>query len=457
MAYLNRKVKVHFIGIGGIGMSGLAEILIHLGHEVSGSDLNSNQTTKKLTNLGAEIFLGHSADNIKDATIIVFSSAIKEDNPEIINAKSKNIPLMKRAEMLAEIMRLKKGIAIAGTHGKTTTTSLLSTILEESSYDPTYLIGGVVSNLKGHAKVGNGEWIVAEVDESDGTFLLFDPIMSVITNIDLDHMDFYHSEENLINSFKKFANRIPFYGVCAINGEDERLCSILSEMKRPYLTFGFSENFDFCASNIIYKHGKAMFDLLLRGKKVACIKLNLPGDHNILNALGAISIAHSLEIGFDQISKSIQKFDGVGRRFQNIYANKEFQIIDDYAHHPTAIAATINAARKIAPEKELIVLFEPHRYSRTKDCWDRFLHCFNNGDKLFLLDVYPASEKPISGITSERLKEDINKLHPSFANTLKSDDDIIGLINQFKEQNTIILTLGAGTISSRMKEIVGLI
>ncbi|MBT6325032.1 MAG: UDP-N-acetylmuramate--L-alanine ligase, partial [Bdellovibrionales bacterium] len=347
--------------------------------------------------------------------------------------------------------------AIAGTHGKTTTTSLLSTILEESSYDPTYLIGGVVSNLKGHAKVGNGEWIVAEVDESDGTFLLFDPIMSVITNIDLDHMDFYHSEENLINSFKKFANRIPFYGVCAINGEDERLCSILSEMKRPYLTFGFSENFDFCASNIIYKHGKAMFDLLLRGKKVACIKLNLPGDHNILNALGAISIAHSLEIGFDQISKSIQKFDGVGRRFQNIYANKEFQIIDDYAHHPTAIAATINAARKIAPEKELIVLFEPHRYSRTKDCWDRFLHCFNNGDKLFLLDVYPASEKPISGITSERLKEDINKLHPSFANTLKSDDDIIGLINQFKEQNTIILTLGAGTISSRMKEIVGLI
>jgi len=281
--------------------------------------------------------------------------------------------------------------------------------------------------------------------------------MSVITNIDLDHMDFYQSEENLITSFKKFANRIPFYGICAINGEDERLCSILSSMKRPYLTFGFNETFDFCASNITYELGKATFDLLLSGKKVMSIKLNLPGDHNILNALGAISIAHSLEIGFDQISKSIQKFEGVGRRFQTIYTNKEFQIIDDYAHHPTAIAATISAARKIAPKKDLLVLFEPHRYSRTKDCWDKFLHCFNDGDKLFLLDVYPASEKPILGITSERLKEDINKLHPSFTVNIKSDNEIIDLINQFKEKNAVLLTLGAGTISSRMKEIVELI
>lgn len=312
-------VRVHFIGIGGIGMSGIAEILLTLGYEVSGSDCSDSSTTHKLQSLGAKIFIGHTGTNVDDATVVIYSSAIKHSNPEIVSAKENNIPLMRRAEMLAELMRLKKGIAIAGTHGKTTTTSLLATILQESQYDPTYIIGGIVDNLNGHAKVGKGEFLIAEADESDGSFLMLNPIMSVITNIDNDHLDHYGSEEELHGAFVEFANRVPFYGLCSLNFHDEKTKKLIKKMRKPWVTFGISdieEGADFEAKNIRYKGTTVRFDIYHKGEFGSEIVLAIPGEHNVLNALGAISIAYNMGLTFDEISTSIAKFNGVGRRFK---------------------------------------------------------------------------------------------------------------------------------------------
>ena len=331
-------------------MSGIAEVLLSMGYKVSGSDVNLSSSLEKLEKLGAEIFLGHQAQNVEGATTVVYSSAISSTNPEVVYSKEKNIPLMRRAEMLAELMRLKKGIAIAGTHGKTTTTSFLATILHESRLDPTYIIGGIVHNLKGHAKIGSGEFLVAEADESDGSFLLLNPVMSIITNIDHDHMDFYKSEENLLASFKSFANKIPFYGICAINGHDKNLMEIRKGLKKPCVTFGIGDEgsaFDYEARNVsISSDTLTSYDLYFRGVKKVRIQMTLPGRHNILNSLGAIALAHNLDVDFALIARSIRKFNGVGRRLQQLFKDKSFEILDDYAHHPTEISTTLKAVKE---------------------------------------------------------------------------------------------------------------
>jgi UDP-N-acetylmuramate--alanine ligase len=358
---------------------------------------------------------------------------------------------MRRAEMLAELMRLKYGLAIAGTHGKTTTTSFLATILEESKYDPTYIIGGVVKNLEGHAKVGNGEFLVAEADESDGSFLLLNPIMSAVTNIDLDHMDHYGDEETLLESFKQFVNKVPFYGLNALNAHDERLMAMIPDIKKPWVTYGINIKADFEARNVRYITNIAKYDLYHRGEKAIEITINIPGEHNILNSLGAISLAYNMGVSFEKIANSIVKFEGIGRRFQTLRVRNDFEVIDDYAHHPTEISTTLKTMKETRPEKKIVVVFQPHRYSRTKDCWDNFLHCFNYADEVYISPIYAASEKPIEGIDSDRLISDINRLHPKLVKKLSDIEEIGTLVSKYENEKVTLVTLGAGTIGRSIR------
>lgn len=444
-----QDISVHFIGIGGIGMSGIAEILLSLGYKVTGSDISESANVVRLRELGAKVFIGHKRENITDeTTVVVYSSAVNDSNPEMQQARENQIPIMRRAEMLAELMRLKRGIAIGGTHGKTTTTSFLATILQASNYEPTYIIGGIVSNLAGHAKVGSGEYLVAEADESDGSFLMLNPIMSVVTNIDLDHMDHYGSEDNLMASFEEFINKVPFYGLSSLNADDSRLMSLVPAIKKPVVTFGIKNKADYQATDIKMDGLSSEFDLIVGPENLGRIKINLPGKHNILNALGAISIAHKMGVPIDMIQSSIRSFENVGRRFQLLYKNDKVEILDDYGHHPTEISSTLGTLKEIRDHKK-IAIFEPHRFSRTKDCWNEFLHCFNDVDELYMCPIYPASEEPIAGITSERLVEDINRLHPGLAKNieLKDLDSIIR-----SNENATIMTLGAGSIGRVIRE-----
>jgi UDP-N-acetylmuramate--alanine ligase len=452
---LNEAVKVHFIGIGGIGMSGIAEILLSLGYKVSGSDMSSSANTEKLKTLGAEVYIGHARENLEEVTVVVYSSAIDDTNPEYKRATEENIPIMRRAEMLAELMRLKKGIAVAGTHGKTTTTSILATILEESRFEPTYVIGGIVENLDGHAKVGKGEFLVAEADESDGSFLLLNPIMSVITNIDFDHLDHYKTKENLIKAFEEFSNKVPFYGCCALNVHDEIVLSLIPKMKKPHLTFGILDegvSANIGARSIVMSPEGAEFELVIDGRGLGQVKLGLPGRHNILNALGAISMAFAMGVKEDLILSSIQKFKGVGRRLQKLYKKDDFELVDDYGHHPTEIKTTIKTMKDTRPDKEVVVFFEPHRFTRTRDCWNEFLHSFNDADRVFIAPIYPASEKAIEGITTERLIKDINKLHPGLCEEAPSIEKIGDVIEPFLGKKVAFLCLGAGAIGRKAKE-----
>jgi UDP-N-acetylmuramate--alanine ligase len=457
---LKKDVKVHFIGIGGIGMSALAEILLSLGYQVSGSDLVSSHTTERLKSLGAQIFITHQQEHMThDISVVVYTSAVNEQNPEMAEAKNRNIPLMKRAEMLAEIMRLKCGLAVAGTHGKTTTSSCLATILEEAGYDPTYIIGGIVRNLGRHAKVGEGDFLIAETDESDGSFLLLNPVMSVITNIDRDHMDYYETDEKLISAFEQFANKIPFFGICALNAHDEQLMKIQKRMRRPSVNFGIEGeqsfgHLDYAARNIVYSEHQTKFSLVHQGTPVVEIAISILGRHNILNALGAICLAHNAGLQFSEIAKAIAKFEGVARRLQLIHKDQKLEIFDDYAHHPTAVSSTLKTLRQMRDHAHLVLIFEPHRYTRTQDCWSSFLHCFNYADEVFLMPIYPASEIPIEGITTERLVADINQIHPGLCTYLETTDELKKILRKTYKDHTIIAALGAGSISRKVRDIL---
>ncbi len=452
---INKDLKVHFIGIGGIGMSGIAEVLLNLGYKVSGSDLNEGSTVAKLREMGADVFIGHARENIKDVQVIVFSSAINEENPEYQKARELNLPIIKRAEMLAEIMRLKYGVAIAGSHGKTTTTSFMATILNKLEFQPTYIIGGIVKNLGGHASMGSGELLIAEADESDGSFLYLNPIMSVITNIDNDHLDYYGTIENLQKAFVEFANKIPFYGKLAINAHDKTSCEMIKEIKRPFLTFGIEggeacvPNIDFVAKNITVEEDGTVFDLSFEGK-ITKFKISLFGDHNVLNALGAISISHELGASIEDIAKVIKDFEGVGRRLEVLYKDDKAIIIDDYAHHPTEINATIKSIKHRFPNKKLITVFEPHRYSRTKTFWHEFIDCFKDVDEAYISPIYAASETPIEYIDAEIMVKNINDKGTE-ATYIEDLDSLGKIFNKYKNQETVILTLGAGAISKKAR------
>jgi UDP-N-acetylmuramate--alanine ligase len=447
---IKKDTVIHFIGIGGIGMSGIARVLINLGYQVTGSDINEGDNVKKLRDMGARIHIGHKAENVKAADIIVHTSAVNIKNPEMIQAKVDDKPIIKRAEMLAELMRLKYGVAVAGTHGKTTTTSIISNIFEQAGLDPTHIVGGIVKNINTHAKLGTGEVLIAEADESDASFLLLNPIMAIVTNIDWDHLDFYGSKENLLNSFVEFINKIPFYGRVALNFDDSNITNLIQEVKKPYVSFGIrNTEAQYHARNLKHEIDGVSFEVFKRDEKLGDFKIHMWGTHNVLNSLGAIALAVEYGISVSDIQSGISSFAGVGRRLEKIENKYGLSIYDDYGHHPTEIFSTIKAVTEVTDH--VVVFFEPHRYTRTRDCWKEFLHCFNPAKKVFMLPIYPASEDQIPGISSNSLVEDINKIHPEKVELIEYEK-IDSTLNSL-DKNAIVLTLGAGPISRKIREI----
>jgi len=453
---INKSLKIHFIGIGGIGMSGIAQVLVNLGYCVSGSDINENENVLNLKEQGVTIHKGHDASNISGVQIVVYSSAINYDNPEFKTAIEQQIPIIKRAEMLAELMRLKYGIAIAGSHGKTTTTSFVSTIFEKCDQRPTCIVGGIVKNLGGQAVSGDSEYLIAEADESDGSFLFLNPIMSVITNIDNDHMDYYKTEDNIKQAFEEFANKIPFYGVVALNANDKNSSNLIGKLRKPHCTYGISkletyvDDVDFLAIDIKYSEEDTCFTLVHKEQKYpVCISLS--GDHNIQNALAAIAISHKVGLSLENVCRAISSFQGVGRRFEILFNNNKFVLVDDYGHHPTELKATINTAKTRYPNKKIVVVFEPHRFSRTKEFWNEFIDCFKDVEKAHLAPIYPASEKPIVGIDSKNL---VNSINEKFSNAqeLTNWGELEDLFETYENQDVVLLSMGAGSISKTTRE-----
>ncbi|WP_457574206.1 UDP-N-acetylmuramate--L-alanine ligase [Desulfolithobacter sp.] len=443
----NKTKHIHFVGIGGIGMSGIAELLLNLGYRVSGSDLNRSDITRKLEALGGIIHTGHAGAWVEGADVVVTSSAISADNPEVLAAREQQIPVIQRAEMLAELMRLKKyGIAVAGSHGKTSTTSLISTILTEAGLDPTVVVGGKVDNLGGNAKLGEGEFLVAEADESDGSFLKLSPVIEVVTNIDLEHLDYYRDLDHIKETFLEFIDLIPFYGVVICCLDDPNIASLLPRIEKRKITYGLTEQADLHAVRIEAGVGGSEFTVRYRGRELGRMRRNTPGRHTIYNTLAAVAVALELEIDFDVIARAMAGFAGVERRLQFKGKENDILVIDDYGHHPTEIRVTLDAVREGWPERRLVVLFQPHRYTRTAALFDEFTTAFHRADVLLLTDIYPASEEPIAGVDSEGLLAAIKRHGHRQAYYLPAGEELLQRLDQFVRPGDLLLTLGAGNI-----------
>ena len=444
---------IHFIGIGGIGMSGIAEILVQSGYLVQGSDIKESNNTKRLEKLGIEVFIGQRKSNILNAKIIVVSTAISKNNIELVEAKKIFLPIVHRAEMLGELMRLKQSIAIAGTHGKTTTTSLIAKMIEENGMDPTIINGGIISSLDSNARMGKGDWMVVEADESDGSFTKLNPTAAVITNIDLEHLDFHKNERNLELAFFNFLSSIPFYGFICLCTDHPRVQKLISKLEdKKVITYGLSANADVRATNIIYNNNKMNFTLSISNRRELEIRsyeieFSMIGIHNIQNALATIATGIELKIPIEKIKNTLKTFTGVQRRFQNVGNFKNTTIIDDYGHHPVEINAALAAARLLAPKNKIISIFQPHRYSRIKDLFNDFCSCFNDADYVFLLDVYPAGEEPLKGFESTDLKNGLLKYGHKNVSYIESKKALIRETLKIISPNDIIICLGAGSIT----------
>lgn len=441
---------IHFVGIGGVGMSGIAEVLWNLGYEVTGSDLRETEVTRRLRGIGIRIFLGHAEENVDAAHVVVVSSAVSQDNPEVLAAKKHIIPVIPRAEMLAELVRLKYGILVAGAHGKTTTTSLISTVLGHGGLDPTIIIGGKLKGIGSNARLGRGEFLVAEADESDGSFLKLSPTIAVVTNIDREHMDFFRDMETLKEAFLSFINKVPFYGLSLICNENRNLRELIPGIHRRFLTYGFSDSSDIYAAEIERAFMSTSFEVIYRQDPIGRFTLPLPGSHNILNALACIGVAAELKIGTEKIKEALQTFSGIQRRFEFKGEVKGIRVYDDYGHHPTEIAATITAARENMRYKHdkgrLFVIFQPHRFSRTADLLDAFPAALAGPDVLLLLDIYPAGERPIEGINSALLQEKIRSAGNGLSIYHPDREDALRYIVSEMRSGDILLTLGAGDV-----------
>ena len=435
---------MHFIGIGGIGMSGIAEILINLGYEVSGSDLRESEQTSRLRQMGATIYIGHYSSNIHDYHVVVTSSAIKPNNPEIVEAVNRKIPIIHRSEMLAEIVRLKHGIGVAGTHGKTTTSSLLAYVLFHGGFNPTSVIGGKVLNFGSNAQVGEGEYIVFEADESDGSFLKLLPTIGVVTNIDADHLDHYKYFEGLKEAFLTYMNNIPFYGYSVVCIDDHSIEELLPRVERPYVTYGLSAGADFRAQDLRIVDGRTVYSCYYKEEKLGDVTLSLLGEHNVVNSLSVVAVALELGVPFPLIAEGIARFKGVGRRLEHIGEINGITVIDDYGHHPTEVRATLEALKNL--DRRLVVVFQPHRYSRTKLLCDEFGQAFPMADVLMLTEIYAAGEEPMEGVNSELLKEAISRHEQKNVDIISSFDEIPDRIASVIKEGDIVLTLGAGDI-----------
>ncbi|GFM36671.1 UDP-N-acetylmuramate--L-alanine ligase [Desulfovibrio psychrotolerans] len=437
--------RVHMVGIGGSGMSGIAEVLLNLGYEVAGSDLSDGPVVRRLKNLGAEIFIGHGSQNVTDAQVLVRSSAVKDDNPEVVAARAKSIPIIPRAEMLAELMRLRTGIAIAGTHGKTTTTSLTAAIFDAAQTDPTVIIGGRLNAYGANARLGEGKFLIAEADESDGSFLCLLPIMTVVTNVDRDHMDFYADQQEIDDSFTQFMNSVPFYGTNVVCGDDPGVRRLLPKVKRPVITYGFGKENDIRAE-VIACAEVSHFRIIVRGKDIGEVRLSQPGRHNILNALGAVGV--SLEAGIEPAAclEGLSGFTGVGRRFERKGERNGVLVVDDYGHHPAEVAATIATARQCYPSRRLVVAFQPHRFSRTQALFGEFCKSFEGVDKLLLTEIYPASEAPIPGVSGQSLAQGIRQVSNTDVLYCQDFAAVSQALPDVLQPGDLFITLGAGNI-----------
>lgn len=456
---MRRINRIHFIGIGGVGMCGIAEVLLNQGYKISGSDIKSSATTQRLQNLGMDIFIGHAEENIVDVDVVVVSTAVNESNPEVITAREQRIPIVRRAEMLAELMRYRHGIAVAGTHGKTTTTSLLASIFAEGELDPTFVIGGRLNSAGTNAKMGTSRYLVAEADESDASFLHLQPMVAIVTNIDADHMETYENDfSRLKKTFVEFLHNLPFYGLAVMCTDDPVVEEILPEVSRPVITYGVNEEADYRAENIRQDGMYTRFTAKRpEGFNDLEVSLNMPGHHNVLNALACIAVATDEGISDEAICNALDKFEGVGRRFQRLgdveVKDGTAMLVDDYGHHPREVKAVISAIRDGWPDKRLVMIYQPHRYSRTRDLYEDFVEVLSEVDVLLLLEVYAAGEEPVAGADSRSLCRSIRqrgRIDPVF---VSDKDAVADILTDILQANDLLLTQGAGDITALAHEL----
>ena len=450
---------IHFVGIGGIGMSGIAEVLANLGFRVTGSDQKKSEVTARLEELGCEVTEGHAAENVGDAHVVVRSTAVRDNNPEIIEARRRSIPVIPRAEMLAELMRMKPyTVAVAGSHGKTTTTSMVATVLGTAGLDPTFVVGGIVRSYRSNARLGKSELMVVEADESDRSFLMLTPMIAVVTNIDREHMDYYHDMEDVRKCFGDFVNKVPFYGAAVLCLDDPHVQAVIPKVERRRITYGLSAQADISAHEITYDHSFGSSFTVWRGIDVlGRVSLKVPGKHNVYNSLAAIVVGLELDVPFEKIAEALGEFTGADRRFQFKGDEKGITVVDDYGHHPTEIKATLSAARIGAPNRRIVVLFQPHRYTRTADLMDEFASAFNNADVLLVTDIYAASEIPIEGINAEVLTGRIKSYGHKNAEYI---GDLIGAAEKLADivrEGDLVITLGAGSVHRAGDQLLGLL
>ena len=443
---MRRKVQaIHFVGIGGIGMSGIAEVLLNLGYKVTGSDLNETDITQRLASLGACIFKGHAAANLAVADVVVTSTAVRPDNPEVLAAHERGIPVIPRAEMLAELLKMKFSIAISGSHGKTTTTSMISTVLASGGLDPTMVIGGKLDSIGSNAKIGDGEIIVAEADESDGSFLKLSPCIAVITNIDREHLDYYRDIEEIKAAFLKFANIVPFYGSTVVCADDPHIREIIPEITRKIITYGVHSPADYQAVDILLQGSTSTFSVLYKGAPLGQITMRVPGRFNVYNALAALAVAREIDMGMEIIRDGLNAYVGVHRRLEFKGEAGGVAVVDDYGHHPTEIRETLAAARHVW-QGRMIVVFQPHRYTRTKALYEEFLTAFSDADALIVTDIYPASEEPIPGVTAANLCRSIRDRGHADVTYLPGSEDIVAHLLKKAKASDVIITQGAGSV-----------
>jgi UDP-N-acetylmuramate--alanine ligase len=441
-----RKIqRLHFVGIGGIGMSGIAELLLNLGYAVSGSDLKHGPALARLEALGGNIIVGHAAENVEGADVVVISSAVRSENVEVVEAKRRQIPVIPRAEMLAELMRLKYGIAVAGAHGKTTTTSMIASVLVSGGFDPTAVIGGRVNAFGSNAKLGKGDFLVAEADESDGSFLMLNPAIAVITNIDREHLDYYEDLGEIQSAFVNFANKVPFYGSAVLCLDDPNVQAIVPGIKRRIITYGTSNQADISASHIEFHDFGSTCQVRHKGNRVGTLRLNIPGKHGILNALAAVATALELDIPFEKTAEALASFQNADRRFQIRGMKSDILVVDDYGHHPTEIIATLGAAR-LACDRRIVAVFQPHRFSRTKALAEEFSRAFNDADSLLVLPIYAAGEEAIPGVTAEGLVAKIKEFGHRDAGYAADFYTVLKLLSDRLVDGDMLITLGAGDV-----------
>jgi UDP-N-acetylmuramate--alanine ligase len=455
--YRRGKIQhIHFVGIGGIGMSGIAEVLLNLGYQVSGSDLKESEVTRRLAALGCEISYGHRKENVREADVVVVSSAVRKGNPEVEVAEQRLIPVIPRAEMLAELMRMKVGIAIAGTHGKTTTTSLIATVLAAGGLDPTVVIGGRLNSIGSNARLGQGDFLVAEADESDGSFIKLMPTIAVVTNIDADHLDYYASIDEIKEAFLSFLDKLPFFGLAVLCLDHPNIQSLIPRLKKRFTTYGLTTQADYQAKEIVFEEFSTTFDVLHQRNEVGRLRLQMPGLHNVYNALATVATAFEFDIPFRVVQESLGDFKGIQRRFQIKGEKKGILVVDDYGHHPVEIMATLKAARS-GWKRRVVVVFQPHRYSRTQALFKEFLAAFYDADVLVLTDIYPAGEDRIEGVEAKSLFEGIREYGHKDVTYIPNKKEIAEHLLRILKPGDLVMTLGAGDITQVSDELLNLL